>query len=135
MRRRRILNMIKVFTAAAAIAASGSAYAHHSAARFDQAHPATLTGIVKEFKWSNPHCWLYLLVPTANGGDPQEWTLEGPPVNTLYRTGWTKETLEPGMKVKVLMNPAKGGGMEGALQRLLEVNGVPTKVGTEIPNQ
>src|SRR5271170_5917 len=95
---------------ALALALSSSAYAHHSAARFDQSNRETLTGVVKEFMWSNPHCWLYVMVPSANGGAAEQWTLEGPPVNTLYRTGWTQDTVKPGMTVKVLMAPLKSGG-------------------------
>lgn len=122
-------------SAVLAVAMSTPALAHHSAARFDQANRETLTGTVKEFMWSNPHCWLYLIVPTANGGAAEQWTLEGPPVNTLYRTGWTQDTIKPGMTVKVLFAPLKSGGPEGALLRLLEINGVPTTVGTETVTQ
>jgi hypothetical protein len=42
---------------AAALAASGSAGAHHSGAMFDNQKSITLTGAVRLFPWANPHCW------------------------------------------------------------------------------
>lgn len=97
-------------------------HAHHSVAAFDRANPATLTGTIKEMKWTNPHTWIYLMVPDGKGGQEQ-WDLEGGAVNMVVRQGWTKNTIQPGMKVKLLIAPRKDGQAGGEWLRLLEING------------
>ncbi len=44
---------------------TGAASAHHSAAMFDPSKEVTLTGTVKEFQWTSPHCWIQVLVADA----------------------------------------------------------------------
>lgn len=107
---------------------SGAALAHHSTAAFDREKPATLAGTVKEFRYTNPHTWIYLMVPDGKGGEEQ-WDLEGAAVNMVVRQGWTHKTLVPGMKVKLLIAPRKDGAPGGEWLRLLEVNGQPSAVG------
>lgn len=101
-----------------------SVQAHHSIAPYDRAHPVSLSGTVKEFKFTNPHTWIYLLVPDGNGGERQ-WDLEGGARNAVVRQGWTNQTLEPGMKVKLLIAPRKDGQDGGEWLRLVEINGKP----------
>jgi hypothetical protein len=43
------------------------AQGHHSAAMFDDSQRVTLTGTVREFQWSNPHCYVQLVVQPAKG--------------------------------------------------------------------
>jgi hypothetical protein len=38
------------------------AAAHHSAAGVDRTKSVTVNGIVKEFRWTNPHSWIYWAV-------------------------------------------------------------------------
>lgn len=107
---------------------SGAALAHHSTAAFDRENPATLAGTVKEFRYTNPHTWIYLTVPDGKGGEEQ-WELEGAAVNAVVRQGWTNKTLIPGMKVKLLIAPRKDGVPGGEWLRLLEVNGQSSTAG------
>lgn len=107
------------------IGATARADAHHSTAAFDRENQATLSGTVKEFKYTNPHTWIYLMVPDGKGGE-QQWDLEGATVNMIVRQGWTNKTLVPGMKVKLLIAPRKDGAPGGEWMRLLEVNGQPS---------
>jgi len=103
--------------------------AHHSVAVFDREHPTTLSGTVREFKYTNPHTWIYLSVPDGKGGET-EWFLEGSGVNTVMRQGWTKSTLLPGMKVKLLVALRRDGASGGAeWLRVLELNGVAFQQG------
>ena len=60
------------------------ASAHHSFAAFDTTKQFTLTGVVKDFQWTNPHCWLYLTV-TNGDGHPEDWQLEALSPNVLER--------------------------------------------------
>jgi hypothetical protein len=64
MTRRRFLTAgLAAFT----LAASGSAPAHHSGAMFDTQKSVTLIGTVRLFQWANPHCWIQLFAPAADG--------------------------------------------------------------------
>lgn len=94
------------------LGASGAALAHHSPAVFDRTRQATIVGVVTEFHWSNPHCWIHLDVTNASG-QTERWGVEMDPATVLARNGWTSRTLEPGDKVEVkvypLRNDEKGG--------------------------
>jgi hypothetical protein len=88
-----------------------SAFAHHSRSMFDQTKQITLTGTVKEFQWTNPHCWIQVLVPDLDNAQaaPVEWGVEmGAPVE-LMRKGWKPRSLNPGDKVTIIINPLRDG--------------------------
>ena len=53
--------------AAAALLVLAPAYGHHSASMFEPVKTVTLTGVVKEFQYTNPHSWLIVYVPKADG--------------------------------------------------------------------
>jgi hypothetical protein len=85
---------------------------------------------VKEFKYTNPHTWIYLMVPDGKGGE-QEWDLEGGSVNMVVRQGWTKNTLKAGMKVKLRIAPRKDGAPGGEWLSVIEVDGKPLELSKE----
>ena len=101
----------------ASLALAGAAWGHHSFAMFDLEKQVTVEGTVKEFQWTNPHCWLQVMVPDGKGGT-QEWSFEMGAMGMLARTGWKSSTVKPHDKVTVLMNPLKSGAPSG---RLLKV--------------
>ena len=75
--------------------------AHHSfAAEFDTTKPVTLKGNVTKLEWGNPHIWVYLEVKDDQGS-VQLWQCEGGAPNTLFRNGWTKNSLKPGDQVLI----------------------------------
>ena len=84
------------------------AVAHHSFAMFDASKTVTLQGSIKEFHWTNPHSWIFLMVPDA-GGTPTEWAIELGSPSGLVRQGWVPKTLTPGMNVKIVIRPLKDG--------------------------
>ena len=94
--------------------------AHHSYAMFDRDKKLTLTGTVKEVQWTNPHCFIQLLVPASSGSDAQatEWSVEMGAPAQLIRSGWKHDTLNPGDKITVVLYPlrdgANGGGFVSA---------------------
>jgi len=91
--------------------ASTAASAHHSGAMFDQTQELTLSGTVKDFQWTSPHCWIQLLVSGANGA--QEWSVELGPPPVLYRQGWRATTIKDGDQIRVVVNPMKDGSHGG----------------------
>jgi hypothetical protein len=88
------------------------AIAHHSFAMFDASKTMTVEGSVKEFHWTNPHSWIFLMVPNSQG-QTEEWAIELGSPSGLVRQGWEPKTLTAGMKVKVLVRPLKDGKVGG----------------------
>ena len=83
--------------------------AHHAfAAEFDAEKKVTLVGTVVLMEWVNPHAWLTIDVPDA-AGKADRWQLEFGPPNALFRRGWRKSSLAPGMKVTASAFLAKDG--------------------------
>src|ERR1700722_8953527 len=58
----------------AALLVLTSAVAHHSSAMYDKDKSVSLKGAVKQFQWTNPHCWVQVLV--AVNGEDQEWSVQ-----------------------------------------------------------
>lgn len=96
----------------AALAMGGTAGAHHSFAMFDQTKQVSLQGTVSEFQWTNPHAFIHLEVPTADGGK-ETWAVELNSPNNLKRQGWKSTSLKPGDKVTLVLNPLKDGSRGG----------------------
>ena len=96
---------------AVALTAS-SALAHHSFAMFDLSKTVTLQGKVKDFRWTNPHVFIQLLVKSSSGAD-EEWSIEMTSPEHLARAGWRPGTVKPGdaltLKIHPLRKGAKGG--------------------------
>lgn len=85
------------------------AWAHHGfAAEFDADKPVKVRGAVVNWDLVNPHSWLQI---DAKGEDGKitSWRFEGPPPNTLFRLGFTKDSLPPGTEVIVEGYAAKDG--------------------------
>jgi hypothetical protein len=87
--------------------------AHHSGTMFDDRNPITLSGTVRQFQWTNPHCYIQLTVPDAKGKD-KEWSIEMAAPTYLYKLGWRPATLKVGQKITVKARPLRSGA-PGAL--------------------
>lgn len=99
------------------VVASTRVDAHHSFAAFDRTKEVTLTGVVKEVQWNNPHAWIQMVVTDAKG-QHTEWGLECGSPNMMARTGWKSSTVKAGDKVVAVANPLKDGRPNGALVRI-----------------
>lgn len=86
--------------------AAGAATAHHSFAMFDQSERVTLKGQVTEFQWTNPHAFIQMSVPGANGAS-EEWAIELNSPNNLRRQGWKATSLKAGDAVTLVMFPLR----------------------------
>lgn len=81
--------------------ASPRLVAHHSfAAEFDVNQPITMTGVLTEVKWENPHMWIYLTVADASGM-PVRWGFEAGPPITVQRMGVKPADLKLGEPVTI----------------------------------
>ena len=90
------------------------AVAHHSFAMFDNAKTVTLTGVVKQLEWTNPHSWLYVVV-ADDAGNPAEYALEMQGTGQAQKNGWNKDSVKPGDRVTFVMHPLKSGSRGGML--------------------
>jgi hypothetical protein len=110
IRRRNALGM----TASLALAAVGApAYAHHSSAMYDRAHPVSVEAEVKTFQWVNPHVYLTVVVREKAGAEPRTLTIEMTSPGVLTRAGWSKRTFTPGDKIALEFAPMKSGSAGG----------------------
>jgi hypothetical protein len=97
-------------------------FSHHSNVAFEVTKVVTITGIVKEFQWRNPHTWVLLTVEDGKG-NKVDWSVEGRAPGVLLRAGWTPKSLVPGEKVTVDMSPAKDGSKTGLVARVTKADG------------
>jgi hypothetical protein len=106
----RAINVTLIAIAVSVVASS--AQAHHSFTMFDQSKTVTLHGTVKDFRWTNPHVFIQLLVKN-DAGNEEEWSIEMTSPEHLARAGWRPGTLKPGDHVTLVIHPlhnnAKGG--------------------------
>jgi hypothetical protein len=102
--------------------AATSALAHHSNSAFDPEKVVVLKGTVTQWKWTNPHVWIYLSVDDGKGGKT-EWHIEGRPPGVLARSGWSKDTFKPGDVITVDFSPARDGSPSGLTTRVTLADG------------
>ena len=88
--------------------------AHHSFAMFDldPNHHKTMTGVVTELEWVNPHSWLHMKIKNEKGVE-QDWAFEMGSPGQLTSKGWTKDVLKAGDTVTVVFHPMKDGSRGG----------------------
>jgi uncharacterized protein DUF6152 len=91
---------------------NGVAVAHHSFSMFDAEKTSTMTGIVKEFEFANPHGWIHMMA-TDSAGKQMEWSFEMQPVSQLAPAGWKADTLKPGDRITIDFHPLKDGARGG----------------------
>ena len=106
----------------AALFTSTPGLAHHSNVAFEVTKVVTITGVVKDFQWRNPHTWVLLTVDDGKGGKV-DWAVEGRAPGILLRAGWSKNSLKPGEMITVDMSPARDGSKTGLVARVIKADG------------
>jgi hypothetical protein len=84
------------------------AAAHHSGAMFDDKKEVTVTGVIKEFQFTNPHSWLLVDVKGPDG-TVTTWGFEAEGPSTLQRAGIHRGDLMPGAEVRITGHPMRDG--------------------------
>lgn len=115
-------NLCKLLLALVSVVISAAAMAHHSTAAYDIDHDAVIEGTVEEYHWTNPHCWIKLLVMDATGAT-KIWNIESGSPSVSVRSGWSATTLKPGDHATIVFKPRKDGTSSGALAALLLPDG------------
>lgn len=86
-----------------------SVLAHHAfSAEFDANKPIKIKGTVTKVEWINPHTWFHVDVKQPDG-KVVTWMIEGGTPNTLFRRGFSKTSVMPGIEIVVDGYQAKDG--------------------------
>ena len=96
--------------------------AHHGNAAYDYTATKTMKGLVTEWTWANPHCFLWLDTKDEKG-DTLHWVLEASSPVDMRRAGWTATTFKAGDEVTVDIMPAKNGATVGRIRRVVLPDG------------
>lgn len=98
-------------TALAFTLLSGGAHAHHSREAFDVTRNVTYRGVVKAYRWQNPHSSLVVTVgPNAKDRSTVgTWTIEASSLSIMTAGGWTPYTYKAGDPITVVAHPNKDG--------------------------
>jgi DNA/RNA endonuclease YhcR with UshA esterase domain len=97
--------------------------AHHSfSAVYDSKRSVTITGVVTEFRFANPHAMLSLDV-TDDAGKAATWGVEFAGRLNLAEIGWTAQSLKPGDRVTVTGNPTHVVSRQIAFVRIVKADG------------
>jgi hypothetical protein len=99
-----------------------SVAAHHSPAVFDRTKEIKLVGVVKEFKWSNPHSWIELEVRNDKGV-VETWGVEMNPPSYLIKAGWKRTSIKAGDEVTIMVHPLRNGEKGGQFRSITLPNG------------
>lgn len=97
---------------AAWLLAGTPALAHHATlAKFDDTKPATLNGVVTLVDWANPHVHVFINVKDAKN-QVLNWAIELESTVDLARSGWSRDTVQPGDALTVQGIVARNGSRQ-----------------------
>ncbi len=100
-----------------------SASAHHSfSAVYDDTKTISVTGVVTQFRFVNPHAMLYMDV-TDDTGKVVKWAVEFAGRLNLSEVGWTADSIKSGERVTVTGNPAHTTPARMAFRKLVRSDG------------
>lgn len=103
--------------------------AHHSRAMFNVEVLVAVEGVVTSVEWKNPHMWVTLDVPTADGGT-ESWGFEGSGPAAMVASGISPQILRVGNRVKIIAHPPRDATQRTAEFMGMEVDGVYYSRGT-----
>lgn len=89
-----------------ALAMGPAANAHHSAAAFNTQEEVTVTGVVTEYSFRNPHVYMTLEVANPDGST-HEMEVEAGAGSVLNPLGFTRDSVAVGDEVRIMGNPGR----------------------------
>jgi hypothetical protein len=102
--------LIPILLLAAAALMTPATSAHHSfGATYEVSKSITLDGAIVQFVYRNPHSFVHVEAPDANG-TAQRWAVEWGGTSQLERTGIKRESLKVGDKVVINGRPSRVPG-------------------------
>ena len=92
--------------------------AHHSLpAHYISEQLITVTGVVDEFRYQNPHAVIFIVVVDEVGAESL-WTVEWAGSGALRRLGVLPDAIQAGDRVHILGHPARDGSAGMALNTI-----------------
>ncbi len=107
-KRRRSALLAVGAAGAAGLLWAAVAEAHHSFSMFDLENNIQIEGDVAEVQWTNPHAWVEVDVPNADGSLVR-WGVEFNSPNNLTRQGWKRNDIEAGDHLLFTISPLRDG--------------------------
>ena len=112
------LFVVPVFLLSAASAAS-----HHAFSPvYDEKRLITVSGVVTQFKFVNPHAMMFMDV-NDESGTVVKWAVEFAGSLNLSEVGWTAESIRAREQVTVTGNPTHTGSPRVFFRRLVRPDG------------
>src|SRR5271170_8355663 len=113
-----VLGAVTLGAAIALTAGSQPVAAHHSATMFDPTKMLTLTGMVVELRWTNPHVTMLVNGTVKDDEQPSDWLMETTsPGNLMRVSGWARNSVKVGDKVVIEMAPLRDPEKHGGLMK------------------
>ena len=112
---------------------SAPLFAHHGSAAFDTTKKVTVKGIVTEWRWVNPHCYIRLDAKDDQG-NIVHWVGEAENPAFLVSRGWSPRDVKVSDEVTMVLIVAKNGATIGRVQTVTLADGrtLPSS-GADVP--
>jgi hypothetical protein len=115
--------LIGIFLAAVGILVlSVPSFAHHGTASFDTTKELMLKGVVTDWIWANPHCFLKFDAMDETG-TVRNWAVEVSNPTDMTKRGWARSSFKSGDMVTVNLQPVKNGAPVGRLRSVVLPDG------------
>jgi hypothetical protein len=112
-----------VATATVAVLLATLAQAHHSfPVHFHSEASLQVSGVVTEFRFTNPHGLVFFTVTDAQG-NAAEWRAETNSPNVLRRRGWSADAIQPGDEITIHGYPSRDGSNFMRIYRVIHADG------------
>ena len=104
--------MNRIVLAAAAIALSAPALAHHGWSSYDESKPLTLTGSFTQVQWANPHGMAKMQ------WQGKVWDVVLAPISRMQARGLSESEIAPGRRITITGYPKRDGSPEMRIERI-----------------
>jgi hypothetical protein len=127
---------LKAFVLFLMAGAMSLVWGHHgSRISYDMTKTVTVTGIVKEFKYQNPHVYFTFDVKDEKG-EVTTWGAEtDSPIVMERRYQWNRHFLAPGDEVTVTLWKSKVDAPRGFMAKLVRPDGSITDHSGQLPQE
>jgi hypothetical protein len=112
-------------TVALVSAAVDPTFGHHSRAMFDMTQNVSYRGVVKEYRWQNPHSHIVIIVgnDATNPAMVGTWDIEASSISLMVSEGWNRETFKAGDPITVVAHPSWNGSKDALLYYAVKADG------------
>lgn len=102
--------------AAAAVAITAPAFAHHGWSSYDETKPITLNGTLMSVSWTNPHG------TATTRWQGKQWDVILAPVSRMTARGLSEAEIAPGQRISITGYARRDGAAEMRIERVMVGN-------------